>query len=110
MIKNFIITDPLVSGEATFSNLNNSTTLSRRENNEGTREQISAFAPQRAWLSRITQQITEDYIFDSIGGANSFVYVIDTGFNAGHGVSPLCWLKSEPLLTFDCLRISMDKK
>jgi hypothetical protein len=77
VIKNFIITDPLVP-----------TTLSRRQNSEGTIERISAnLSPQRAWLSRITEITGDDYIFDSVGGANSFVYVIDTGYNENHPVS-----------------------
>ena len=39
--------------------------------------------PQRRWLSRGFEQ---GYIYDSIGGAGSFVYMIDTGLTA-HPVS-----------------------
>lgn len=110
MIQNFIITEdfqeipPLVPDEATLqkikrtpltdkrrgSNSNSSSKiLSRRQNSEGIREDIPAGnSPQRAWLSRIKEEITEAYILDSIGGAESFVYVIDTGrLNVGHSVS-----------------------
>lgn len=78
-------------------NLNSSsTTLNGRQNiEEGTVTRISDDFPQRGWLSRISDKITTDYILDSIGGAESFVYVIDSGLFVEHGVNdPFCFIVS----------------
>jgi hypothetical protein len=40
---------------------------------------------QRGWLSRTYNR--EGYVFDSVGGEGSFVYMINTGINIYHNVS-----------------------
>ena len=45
--------------------------------------------PQRGWLS--SGSSTGDYVYDKIGGAGSFIYVIDGGFLKDHTVGALFW-------------------
>jgi hypothetical protein len=45
--------------------------------------------PQRGWLS--SGYSTGNYVYDNIGGAGSFIYVIDGGFLEGHTVGALFW-------------------
>jgi hypothetical protein len=77
-------------------NLNSSSiTWSRRRNIVEGKARVSGevdgYYPQRGWLSRIRGIDGIDgidrYIFDSIGGEGSFVYVVDFGINAHHAVS-----------------------
>jgi hypothetical protein len=98
LFKNLAIKDefqeepPLVSDETTSQKTKrvpeglSSITRSRRRNiAEGTPLQIvDEHYPQRGWLSIIGGR--NKYIFDSIGGEGSFVYVIDSGLNVHHPV------------------------
>ena len=45
--------------------------------------------PRRGWLS--SGYSTGDYVYDKIGGAGSFIYVIDGGFLKDHTVGALFW-------------------
>jgi hypothetical protein len=108
LFENFIIADdlqeepPLVSDETTSqktkrvpgiyigrdSNSNSSSITRDRRRNiaEGTvSEIVNKRLPQRGWLSRMGG--LDSYIFDSIGGEGSFVYVVDAGFNVHNTVS-----------------------
>ena len=44
---------------------------------------------QRGWLS--SGSSTGNYVYDSIGGAGSFLYVIDSGFSEDLTVGALFW-------------------
>jgi hypothetical protein len=105
LLGNFVIKDnvqeepPPVSDETTSQNIkrvpvtyigrdsslnSSSITRSRRGNiaEETLSEIVDKNLPQRAWLSRIAKP--DGYIFDSIGGEGSFVYVIDYGLDVHH--------------------------
>jgi hypothetical protein len=73
------------------SNSNNSsTTRNRRQNTAaGTTITILDDFPQRKWLSRIPNEDTVGYTLDSIGGRESYVYMIDTAVDKNHIVSNL---------------------
>jgi hypothetical protein len=97
------------------SSLNSSSiTRSRRGNiAEGTpSEQVDERLPQRGWLSRIAKP--DGYIFDSIGGEGSFVYVVDYEIRTDHPVGNFFGFvgfffkkKEIKLLTFHRLRYSL---
>ena len=79
---------PVARKGSDLNSNSSSTTLNGRQNIvEGIVTQISDDFPQRGWLSRISEKITEEYILDSIGGAKSFVYVIDSGLFVDHAVN-----------------------
>ena len=64
----------------------------KRALTEGVMETIhgqNPLRPQRGWLS--SGSSTGDYVYDNIGGAYSFLYVIDAGFLEDHTVSALFW-------------------
>jgi hypothetical protein len=81
-----------------------STTKSKRHSfKEGTKFIIdSSLFPQRGWLSRTYDQ--QIYFLDSIGGGDSFVYMINSGLKADHDVTSsalLAFLNNKiRLLTF----------
>ena len=68
-------------------NLNSSSATLRKRGTTAVEIEDSENFPQRAWLSRIERKVTQNYILDPVGGAGSFIYVIDTGIYWGHSVS-----------------------